>query len=660
MEKFGQYILLEKVGSGGMAELFKAKKLGIEGFERVLAIKRILPHLSSDEEFIDMFVAEAKLVARLSNKNIAQVFDFGKISENYFIAMEYIRGKDLRGILKRCRENNIKLPVALSVFIAKEVASALSYAHKLKDSMGKSLNIIHRDVSPQNVLISYEGDVKVVDFGIAKAGAHSKTTTGVLKGKLSYMSPEQAWGKPIDLRSDIFSLGVVLYEMLTGERLFKGDTEINTLEKVREAKIEPLPSTINADLPPALEAKLLKALAREVIERYQNASDLATDLGEILFELLHVDPALSMKQVMHDLFKAEIEAEHMAEIEEETVRVQLEQEPVAAGAGGYKLETARAGVVTRAPERKKFGMPKTKKKRIFPYVISTTLIFIIAAAAFMFWQNKTSVQSLKDWFRKLSFPDLKSLSSKPQVPEEPLNIAVTMKDGKVLYWGSYFEEDFNYCTQKPDGKFCIPKGDIVKIGSLRKETVGPAHSVQQDEPKKVAEEQKPGSLGAPEDAQKTAKQQAGKQLKKTEGEEITGELTINAMPWADVYVNGRPYGTTPKTIEDLKPGTYKVRLENPNFPAWETKVNISQSGAATVSHKFGGFGKVVVNAVPWANVYLDGTMKGQTPLTIDKISAGKHQIKVGRDGYAEFSKTLEIKEETTEQLSVNLKKEGGQ
>jgi len=200
MESFGQYILLERVASGGMAELFKAKKIGIEGFERVLAIKRILPHMSSDEEFIDMFIAEAKLVARLSHKNIAQVYDFGKIGQNYFIAMEYIRGKDLRGIFKRCEEKNIKLPVAIAVFIAKEVASALSYAHRQKDSTGRNLNIIHRDVSPQNILISYEGEVKVVDFGIAKAGSHSKTTTGVLKGKLSYMSPEQAWGKPIDNR----------------------------------------------------------------------------------------------------------------------------------------------------------------------------------------------------------------------------------------------------------------------------------------------------------------------------------------------------------------------------------------------------------------------------------------------------------------------------
>ena len=222
MEKFGQYILLDKVGSGGMAELFKAKKVGIEGFERVLAIKRILPHLSSDEEFIDMFIAEAKLVALLSHKNITQVYDFGKIGQNYFIAMEYIRGKDLRGLLKRCNEKNIKFPITLAVFIAKEVASGLSYAHRQKDSMEKSLNIIHRDVSPQNILISYDGDVKVVDFGIAKAGSQSRTTTGVLKGKLSYMSPEQAWGKTIDHRSDIFAIGIVLYEMLTGERLLRG------------------------------------------------------------------------------------------------------------------------------------------------------------------------------------------------------------------------------------------------------------------------------------------------------------------------------------------------------------------------------------------------------------------------------------------------------
>ena len=264
MERFGQYVLLEKVASGGMAEIFKAKKIGIEGFEQILAVKRILPHLSSDEEFVNMFIAEAKLIARFTHKNIAQIYDFGRIDKNYFISMEYIRGKDLKAILKKVSLERRKLPVAIAVFIAKEVAAALSYAHKQKDNTGNDLNIIHRDINPHNIIVSYEGDVKIIDFGIAKASAHSKTTTGVLKGKLSYLSPEQAGGKPLDHRSDIFSLGVVLYEMLTGKKLFQGDSEVSTLELIKRAKVDPLPSALNMDLPEGIEAKVLKALKRGV------------------------------------------------------------------------------------------------------------------------------------------------------------------------------------------------------------------------------------------------------------------------------------------------------------------------------------------------------------------------------------------------------------
>jgi serine/threonine protein kinase len=564
METFGQYILLEKVAAGGMAELFKAKKIGIEGFERVLAIKRILPHLSSDEEFINMFIAEAKLVARLSHKNIAQVYDFGKIGQNYFIAMEYIRGKDLRGILKRCNEKNIKLPVALTVFIAKEVSSALSYAHRQKDSMGRNLNIIHRDVSPQNILISYEGEVKVVDFGIAKAGTHSKTITGVLKGKLSYMSPEQAWGKPIDHRSDIFSLGIVLYEMLTGERLFKGSTEINTLEKVREAKVEIFPSSINANLPPELDVKVLKALAKEVTNRYQDASAMEADLGDTLFKLSSPDPAPLLKQFMHDLFQADIETEHKSEMQEETMSIQFARK-----AKAEEMKSRKAETIKRTPG---LQSPSQKKRKVFPYVISVSLVVSIIVAALMFWINRSE---------NTLFP----------VPVPPVVNTVE--------------------TKKPE----------MQINK------------------------------------QTDKQQS--EVRKTDIEEGRGGVTINAFPWADVYLNGKAYGTTPQTVRDLKAGTYKVRLQNPDFPVWEIRVRVSERKIARVSHEFEAFGKVIINATPWADVYLDGTLKGQTPLTINKVAAGKHQIRVSREGFLEYSKTFEIREGATERFSATLKKEGG-
>ena len=635
MEKFGQYILLDKVGSGGMAELFKSKKVGIEGFERVLAIKRILPHLSSDEEFIDMFIAEAKLVARLSHKNITQVYDFGKIEQNYFIAMEYIRGKDLRGILKKCNEKNIKFPIPLAVFIAKEVASGLSYAHRQKDSSGKNLNIIHRDVSPQNILISYEGDVKVVDFGIAKAGSQSRTTTGVLKGKLSYMSPEQAWGKTIDHRSDIFAIGIVLYEMLTGERLFKGDSEINTLEKVRAAQIDPLPSSINAGLPAELEAKLLKALAREVIERYQNASDLEADLGNILFELLRADPALSLKQFMHSLFKAEIEAELKKEtmMVEETISMPLEKESLAVQAAGQTAALRQREAQKPAPRIQK------KQRSYGSFIGSLVAVVCLSAAGYFFWVNRDMIFSYFDGIK--SSVNLKSINKGPAPQPEGRAVNISLKNGNVLSWSGYFEEEGNYCTYNPSGKFCVPKDDVAEINFAS--TAVPAIEPPAPAAATVQEEHKAPPVPEPRQA----------------AEEAEGRLTVNAMPWANVYVDGKAYGTTPKTIEDLKAGSHKVRLENPNSPAWETRVNISKGQTAKVSYKFGGGGKLVINASPWGNVYLDGALKGQTPLTIEKVSGGKHRIKIAREGFIEASRDIEIREGATEQISVSLKKEGG-
>jgi len=283
-DRFGQYEIIERIASGGMAELYKAKRTGVEGFQKIVAIKKILPHIADDDEFVTMFADEAKLAAQLNHPNIIHIYDLGKIQAGgYFIAMEHVDGRDLRSIEQSAREHSVPLPVSLAVYVASKVASALDYAHRRRDAEGHELNIVHRDVSPQNILISYEGEIKLCDFGIAKAASKaSKTQSGALKGKIQYMSPEQAWGKPIDRRSDLFSLGVVLHELLTGERLFQGETDISVLEKVRSADIAP-PSRSNPEVPQNLDAVVLRALAKEPDERYANASDLLRDLESVLY-----------------------------------------------------------------------------------------------------------------------------------------------------------------------------------------------------------------------------------------------------------------------------------------------------------------------------------------------------------------------------------------
>lgn len=304
--RFGKYLLLEKLGSGGMAELFLAKQTGLKGFEKVVAIKRILPHLTESSEFVNMFINEAKLAALLNHQNIVQIYDLGNVDEVYFIAMEYIMGRDLRTLAREAVDRKLPLSIGHMLLIVSRISAALDYAHRKKDLSGRDLNLVHRDISPQNILISYEGEIKLVDFGIAKAATGAQETrTGVLKGKLAYMSPEQAWGKPIDRRSDVFSLGVVLYELLTNTRLFKGRDEISILEKVRKAEIPP-PTEINAELSPELEAVILKALAGDVEQRYQSAAEMQLALENIISQKGYAFSSLSLANHMQMVYQDEI------------------------------------------------------------------------------------------------------------------------------------------------------------------------------------------------------------------------------------------------------------------------------------------------------------------------------------------------------------------
>ncbi len=280
---FGRYQLLQKIGAGGMAEVFKARMSGEQGFEKIVAIKRIVPHMATNADFVTMFVDEAKLAAQLNHNNITHIYDLGKVDAWHYIAMEYVEGKDLRTLLKVAKERSVPLPAELALFIAAKIANALDYAHRRPAPDGSELNLVHRDVSPQNILISDEGDIKLCDFGIAKAASKVSTTiSGALKGKLQYMSPEQAWGKRLDRRSDIFSLGSVLFEMLTGTPLFQGETDMSVLESVREGDAA-TPSSRGAEVPKRVDQIVLKALAKNPQERYQNASEFEKDLHAVLY-----------------------------------------------------------------------------------------------------------------------------------------------------------------------------------------------------------------------------------------------------------------------------------------------------------------------------------------------------------------------------------------
>jgi TonB family protein len=301
---FGKYLLLDRVNIGGMAEVWRAKTFGAGGFERIVAIKRILPNIAEDEEFISMFLDEAKITVQLNHANIAQIYELNNLSNSYFIAMEYVSGKDLRAVFDRCRKRGEPAPIPLTCYAIAQCSEGLDYAHRAKDRQGRDMSIVHRDVSPQNILISDEGDIKLCDFGIAKAASKVSTTmSGALKGKLQYMSPEQAWGKRLDRRSDIFSLGSVLYEMLTGAPLFEGDTDMSVLESVREGDVA-TPSARGAEVPKRVDQIVVKALAKNPQDRYQNASEFEKDLHAVLYTYQPSPGPADLAIYMHRLLEA--------------------------------------------------------------------------------------------------------------------------------------------------------------------------------------------------------------------------------------------------------------------------------------------------------------------------------------------------------------------
>jgi eukaryotic-like serine/threonine-protein kinase len=279
-----KYKVTERIDAGGMAEVFRGVAESIQGFKKSVAIKRILPNLTRKPKFVQMFLDEAKLSLHLQHANIVQVFDIGVADNTYFIVMEYIDGGNLRTLLDSLRRQGRRMKIEHTIFIMMQVCSGLGYAHDMHDpESGRPLGIVHRDISPPNILISRQGEVKLVDFGLAKAASQVENTEpGVVKGKFSYLSPEAAEGREVDHRSDIFAVGIVLFELLAGRRLFYGDTDYDTVQLVRQARIPSLKS-LNPEVETQLEEIVRKALARDVVDRYQHAADLQDALAQYLF-----------------------------------------------------------------------------------------------------------------------------------------------------------------------------------------------------------------------------------------------------------------------------------------------------------------------------------------------------------------------------------------
>ncbi len=404
--RFGDYRLLQKIAVGGMAEVWKARRSGVEGFEKTVAIKKILSHLTSNQDFVSMFIDEAKLAAQLSHNHIIQIYDLGKVDQDYFIAMEYVEGTDLRTLLRRADDSGQKMPPGLALLIGMRLAQALDHAHRQRDFEDRPLGLVHRDVSPQNVLISWDGDIKLCDFGIVKAVVKASTTQmGALKGKLQYMSPEQASGQPVDASSDLFSLGSVLFEMLTGHKLFTADSEMAVLDAVRECR-HSAPRDLAPELAEEIEQVVSRALAKDPGRRHGSAGELAAELETTRSNLQLAAGQGDLTRYVNSLFGRDSDAF------ESTEPAAPESPAVAAVPVDPAGENSKAGhdaarevVFEPAPELPPAPAaptaadldlplttaaetpPRQPRRRAFGWWIAALLAVAVAVAAFAWWRS---------------------------------------------------------------------------------------------------------------------------------------------------------------------------------------------------------------------------------------------------------------------------------
>ena len=371
VRQFGKFQLLKKIATGGMAEIHIAKQRGMEGFEKIVVIKMILPHLANNADFVNMFLDEARIAARLTHPNIVQIYDLGRAAGTYFIAMEYVQGENLRTIAKAARKRGGPVPLEHTVKVASQACEGLHYAHMKTDTSGNPLHIVHRDVSPQNILVSFEGMIKLVDFGIAKAVTqYAETKAGILKGKYSYMSPEQCKGRQIDNRSDVFSMGIVLWELATGVRLYKKSSELMILKEITEGKVTP-PREINQQIPAELEAIILKALEKHPDNRFQDGQQMHLALEEFMKNRGLTSSTVHLSAYMRELFKGKLDG--LRKIEEAQAAgdslesmlfddINLEDEMYVPGTG---LTPSQASPVS-TPSQALYPKPTTGVSRLGP------------------------------------------------------------------------------------------------------------------------------------------------------------------------------------------------------------------------------------------------------------------------------------------------------
>jgi len=542
-EVFGKYYLVDKIATGGMAEIFKAKSYSHAGFEKLLVIKRILQHHSENEDFVKMFIDEAKISVQLQHPNIVHIYDFGKLHSNCYIAMECVDGKDVKQILRKLAERRKYLPEEYAVFIAHDALAGLDYAHKKTNLQGAPQNIVHRDMSPSNLLVSYEGDVKVADFGIAKAEHRAyDTKDGVLKGKFEYMSPEQARGKANHGSTDVFSTGIILWEMLTGRRMFKTDNDLATLEKIKSGGYPP-PSVLNPHISTRLDEIVMKALAVDRADRYPSALAFENALAAYLAPNTPSAVKRSLSDFLQELFAEERAQEKLNLEQGSEIAIDLFNRPE-----DLALEPDwQEDLNTAGPTLHQAPVPPKPNPLIVPLILA--LIGVAGLGLWMQMGKKSAVEPAI----------VQPVSASVHFQVEPVDAFVYVNDVQIGAGPDIWKTDLpvGTATIRVESVGFATREFTMNLREATEHTrrVVLAELMVETETPAPPNRRNPGV--APETAADTPPPIAPPPAAPT-----FGKLSVNVRgTWGNLLIDGTPKGTTPFT-GDLKTGRHTVRVFN--------------------------------------------------------------------------------------------------
>lgn len=603
--KLGQYTLLEKIAQGGMAEVYKAKTKDTHSLERLVVIKRILPHIAANPEYVEMLIDEAKIAVHFTHGNIAQIYDLGRIGEDYFIVMEYVDGHTLSQIFRALNEREQRMPIDILLYCLIELCHGLSYIHRKKGPNGVPLGVVHRDISPQNIILSYTGNVKIIDFGVAKADfIEGKTEDGVLKGKFAYMSPEQTRSGDLDHRSDIFSTGILLWELATGQRLFKKKSHKDTVKAVQKAKFD-LASSIRFDLPKELDKILKCALARNPKHRYSDALEMGEELAKVLFKLNPQFKPIHAAKFLYKLFGPESDEKEISH-SELTASNSDQKHRKKQNQYDDKTPTHKDLMITSTPDNNeeptlKDKQPTQKSKNIrLPwnikfnsltfYFMITVLIFIMGSlfSVFTHWTSRSGHLILKNHNEKMQI----FLNGEPLQVVNNQEIPIVSNTEHVLEISQpqYQNKTLTFKTSPSEHK-------IVDL-TLDKEP-------------------------------------------------STGELTLVTTPQgARIYIDDvlQPQ-STPATIKNLSSDkSHTIKLDLPHYKTIVKTIQIEAGKETRVYQPLEfQYAQLLITSSPGlATVFIDSKEVGQTPYFNESLTLGStHIVTVSKEGYMPETRQIE-------------------